>query len=168
MEWGDFAILIMVIAMLIGGSACSTAGGFKGLRVGIVFKGLIMDVKKLLSSERSMKVYKYHHIKDRILDDSTIKSSAIIICCYMITFTVGTLLGAYYGYPISDAAFESASVTGNVGLTIGITTPSMPSIMKVYYIISMYLGRLEFLSVFAMIGFFIGGVKRKCVNLLKR
>jgi trk system potassium uptake protein TrkH len=167
LEWGDFGILIMILAMLIGGSACSTAGGFKGLRVGIIFKGLIMDVKKLLSSERSMKVYKYHHIKDRVLEDSIIKSSAIIICCYMITFTVGTLLGTFYGYPISAAAFESASVAGNVGLSIGVTSPSMPAVMKIYYIISMYLGRLEFLSVFAMIGFFIGGVKRKCISLLK-
>jgi trk system potassium uptake protein TrkH len=166
LEWGDFGILIMVLAMLIGGSACSTAGGFKGLRVGIVFKGLLMDVKRLLSSERSMKVYKYHHIKDRILDDSTIKSSAIIICCYMVTFTLGTMLGTFYGYPLSASAFESASVAGNVGLSIGVTSPSMPSVMKVYYIISMYLGRLEFLSVFAMVGYFIGGVKRKCVNLL--
>lgn len=45
-EWGDFGILILVIAMLIGGSACSTAGGFKGLRVGIVFKGIVSDIKK--------------------------------------------------------------------------------------------------------------------------
>lgn len=167
LEWGDFGILIMVMVMLIGGSACSTAGGFKGLRVGIVFKGLLTDVRKLLSSERSVKVYKYHHIKDRILDDSTIKSSAIIICCYMITFTIGTMLGAFYGYPLSASAFESASVAGNVGLSIGVTSPSMPSVMKIYYIISMYLGRLEFLSVFAMAGYFIGGVKRKCENLLK-
>jgi trk system potassium uptake protein TrkH len=85
----------------------------------------------------------------------------------MITFTVGTLLGTFYGYPISAAAFESASVAGNVGLSIGVTSPSMPAVMKIYYIISMYLGRLEFLSVFAMIGFFIGGVKRKCISLLK-
>ncbi len=167
LEWGDFGILIMVLVMLIGGSACSTAGGFKGLRVGIVFKGIIMDIKKLLSSERSMKVYKYHHIKDRMLDDSTIKSSAIIICCYMVTFTIGTMLGTFYGYPLSASAFESASVAGNVGLSIGVTSPSMPSAMKVYYIISMYLGRLEFLSVFAMAGYFIGGVRRKCINLLK-
>ena len=167
LEWGDFGILIMVLVMLIGGSACSTAGGFKGLRVGIVFKGIIMDVKKLLSSERSMKVYKYHHIKDRVLDDSLIKSSAIIICCYIATFTVGTMLGTFYGYPISDSAFEAASVTGNVGLTIGVTTPSMPAAMKIYYIIAMYLGRLEFLSVFALIGYICGGVKRTCVSLLK-
>ncbi len=167
LEWGDFGILIMILAMLIGGSACSTAGGFKGLRVGIVFKGLLMDIKKLLSSERNMKLYKYHHIKDRTLDEGAIKSSAVIICCYVVTFTIGTMLGAFYGYPLSASAFEAASVSGNVGLSIGVTSPTMPSVMKVYYIVSMYLGRLEFLSVFAMVGFFIGGVKRKCLSLLK-
>lgn len=167
LEWGDFGIIIMILAMLIGGSACSTAGGFKGIRVGVVFKGLIMDVKKLLSSERSMKVYKFHHIKDRILEDNLIKSSAIIICCYLVMFTIGTLLGAFYGYPLSSAAFEAASVTGNVGLSIGITSPTMPVAMKIYYIIAMYLGRLEFLSVFALIGYICGGVKKVCVNLLR-
>jgi trk system potassium uptake protein TrkH len=168
LEWGDFGILIMVIVMLIGGSACSTAGGFKGLRVGIVMKGLIMDIKRLLTSERSMKVYKFHHIKDRVLEDSLIKSSAIIICCYLVTFMVGTVLGTFYGYPISAAAFEAASVSGNVGLSIGVTAPSMPAVLKIFYIIAMYLGRLEFLSVFALIGYIYGGVKKTCVNLLKR
>lgn len=168
LEWGDFGILIMVLVMLIGGSACSTAGGFKGLRVGIVFKGLIMDIKKLLSSERSMKVYKFHHIKERILEDGLIKSSAIIICCYMVTFSIGTMLGTYYGYSFADSAFEAASVTGNVGLSIGVTSSSMPAVMKIYYIIAMYLGRLEFLSVFALIGFLCGGAKKICVNILRR
>lgn len=168
LEWGDFGIIIMIIAMLIGGSACSTAGGFKGLRMGILFKGLIMDVKKLLSSERSMRVYKFHHIKDRILDEGVIKSSAIIICCYMITFLIGTMLGTFYGYSFADAAFEAASVTGNVGLSIGVTSTSMPAVMKIYDIICMYLGRLEFLSVFALIGYICGGVKKSCINVIKR
>jgi trk system potassium uptake protein len=168
LEWGDFGILIMIIVMLIGGSACSTAGGFKGLRVGIVFKGLIMDVKKLLTSERNLKVYKYHHIKDHILEDGLVRSSAIIICCYIVMFTIGTLIGAYYGYPLSSAAFESASVAGNVGLSIGVTTPSMPLALKIYDIFAMYLGRLEFLSVFALVGYAIGGVKKICLNTLKR
>ncbi|HOU11354.1 MAG TPA: potassium transporter TrkG [Clostridiales bacterium] len=47
-EWGGFGILILIVAMLIGGSACSTAGGFKGLRVGIVFKGIIAEIKEPL------------------------------------------------------------------------------------------------------------------------
>lgn len=162
LEWGDFGIFIMIVVMLIGGSACSTAGGFKGLRVGIVFKGIIMDIKKILTSERNVKVYKYHHIKDHPLDDGVIKASSVIIICYIVLFGIGTLLGVYYGYPLASAAFESASVTGNVGLTIGISTPDMPVAMKLYYIIAMYMGRLEFISVFALIGYTIGGIKRLC------
>lgn len=167
LEWGDFGVLMMIMAMLIGGSACSTAGGVKGLRVGVVFKGLIMDVKKLLNSERNMKIYKYHHIKDRILEDGLVRSSAIIICCYIILFVVGTMIGTYYGYPLLSAAFESASVTGNVGFSIGVTNPNMPALLKIYYIIAMYLGRLEFLSVFALIGLMGGGIKKLCLNIVK-
>ncbi len=164
LEWGDFGIFIMVAVMLIGGSACSTAGGFKGLRVGIVFKGLIADIRKLLSSERNVKAYKFHHIKDNLLDDTIVKSSALIILCYIVTFSIGTAIGTYYGYPLASSAFESASVTGNVGLSIGITVPSMPIILKLYYIIAMYLGRLEFLSVFTLIGYVIGGIKKLWVK----
>lgn len=165
LEWGGFGILIMIIAMLIGGSACSTAGGFKGLRVGIVFKSIVSDVRKLLSSERNVRIYKYHHIKDYVLEDGVVRSSALIIICYIVTFTIGTALGTYYGYPFLDSAFEAASVTGNVGLSIGVTSMSMPSVMKIYYIITMYLGRLEFLSVFALIGYLLGGIKRLCLKI---
>ena len=166
LEWGDFGNLIIILAMLIGGSACSTAGGFKGLRVGIICKSIVAEVKKLLSSERNVKSYKYHHIKDYVLEDAVVKSSALIIICYMITFGIGTLLGSFYGYSLVDSAYEAASVTGNVGLSIGVTSVDTPALLKVYYIIAMYLGRLEFLSVFALIGCFIGGVKKVCVKLV--
>ena len=67
-----------------------------------------------------------------------------------------------------SSAFEAASVTGNVGLSIGITAPSMPTLLKVYYIIAMYLGRLEFISVFALIGVTFGGIKKLWLRLLKQ
>lgn len=164
LEWGDFAILMMIIAMLVGGSACSTAGGFKGLRVGLVFKGIIADIKKTLSSERRVSIFKYHHIKDNVLEDGAVKSAAFIIICYLVMFTVAVALGTYYGYPILSSAFEAASVTGNVGLSIGVTAPSMPAGLKVYYIIAMYLGRLEFMSIFVLTGFIAGGIKKVCTR----
>lgn len=162
LEWGDFALLVMIVVMLIGGCACSTAGGFKALRVGIVFKGIIADIKKILLSEKRIKVFKFHNIKDHVLDSDIVKSSSIIIICYMILFLGGTLLGCYYGYPALQSAFESASVTGNVGLSIGITSVTMPQVLKIYYILAMYLGRLEFISTFVLIGFAIEGVKKLC------
>lgn len=168
LEWGDFGILMLIIAMIIGGSACSTAGGLKGLRVGVVFKGIISDIRKMLDSERRIKIYKFHYMKEQILEDSMVKSAAFIIICYIILFTTGTALGTYYGYPILSAAFEAASVTGNVGLSIGVTSPTMPSLLKIYYIIAMYLGRLEFISVFVLIGFLFGGLKKLCLRYSRR
>lgn len=163
-EWGDFGILVMTIAMLIGGSACSTAGGFKGLRVGIVFRGLVADVRRVLSPERCVHIEKYHHIQDCVLDDAAVRSSGHIILCYTALFAVTTLLGVWYGYPLAQSAFEAASATGNVGLSIGVTQVSTPALLKVQYILAMYLGRLEFLSVFALIGYVIGGVKKTCAR----
>ena len=38
--------------------------------------------------------------------------------------------------------------------------------MKIYYIIAMYIARLEFLSVFALVGYVIGGMKKLCLKIL--
>lgn len=167
-EWGDFPVTMLIIAMLIGGSACSTAGGFKGLRVGLLFRSIGVEVNKLINSDRKIRVAKFHHIKEIILEDAMVKSAYLIILCYIMLFVVGTALGTYYGYPVLSSAFEAASVTGNVGLSIGITAPTMPNLLKVYYIIAMYLGRLEFISVFALIGVTFGGIKRLWLRLLKQ
>ncbi len=160
LEWGGLGITVMVIAMLIGGSACSTAGGIKGLRMGIIFKGIVSDIKKLVSGENSIKVVKYHHIKDLVLDDAVFRSSAAVAILYLVMFAGGVILSTAYGYPLAESAFEVASVSGNVGLSIGIISAQMPTLMKWYYMMAMYLGRLEFISVLALIGLMFKGVKQ--------
>lgn len=159
-DWGGLGITVMVIAMLIGGSACSTAGGIKGLRVGIIFKGIYEDIIKLMKGDKTMRVVKYHHIKDHILDDTTFRSSASIALLYIVMFTIGVILTTLAGYSMLESAFEVASVSGNVGLSIGITQATMPAYLKVYYILAMYLGRLEFISIFVLIGLFVKGVRK--------
>jgi trk system potassium uptake protein TrkH len=157
-DWGALGITIMVVAMLIGGSACSTAGGIKGLRVGIIIKGIFADINRLIKGDKTMRVVKYHHIKEHVLDDASFRSATSIAVLYLITFTIGLILTSFAGYALSDAAFEVASVAGNVGLSIGITSALMPDYLKLTYIVIMYLGRLEFISVFVLIGMFVKGV----------
>lgn len=159
-DWGGLGITVMVVAMLIGGSACSTAGGIKGLRVGIIFKGIYADIQKLMKGDKTMRVVKYHHIKDQILDDTTFRSAASIAILYILLFTIGVILTALSGYGLLESAFEVASVSGNVGLSIGIIQASMPAYLKIFYIIAMYLGRLEFISIFVLIGMFVKGVRK--------
>src|SRR5450756_3080151 len=58
-----------------------------------------------------------------------------------------------YGYPMVDAFFESVSAGSNTGLSCGVTQASMPTLLKIVYMLEMWMGRLEFLSVFTLFGF---------------
>ena len=159
-EWGDIALFSMIVAMLIGGSACSTAGGFKGLRMGIIFNVFRRDVKRMVMPESMVTLQKYHHIRDVVLDDNIARSALLIVTAYIMTFTLGTLAGMLCGFPFLMSVFEAASVTGNVGLSIGLTTPSMPAFLKVVYIAIMWLARLEFMSILALGAYIVTKVKR--------
>ena len=68
-----------------------------------------------------------------------------------MTYAGTTLAGMLCGYPFSFASFEAASATGNVGLSIGLATPAMPSALKVIYIAAMWMARLEFMAVLALV-----------------
>jgi trk system potassium uptake protein TrkH len=162
LEWGDIALFGITLAMLFGGSACSTAGGFKGLRIGIIAHTVKREVKRMALPDSVVSVEKYHHIKDVVLDDSQIRSAFLIVAMYIVTFAIGTLAGMLSGYSFGMSAFESASVTGNVGLSIGVTTAAMPAALKVTYIIIMWIARLEFMSVLALVVSVARKVKKKC------
>ena len=161
-EWGDIALFAIIIAMLFGGSACSTAGGFKGLRIGIIAHTLKREIKRMALPDSIVSVEKYHHIRDVVLDDNLIRSAFLIVTAYVLTFTLGTLAGMLCGYSFGPAAFEAASVTGNVGLSIGVTAASMPAALKVVYILIMWLARLEFMSIFALVVYVSKKVKKRC------
>ena len=161
-EWGDIALFAIIIAMLLGGSACSTAGGFKGLRTGIIFSTFKTEVKRMLLPESRVSEQRIHHIKDVVLSDSVIRSAFLIVVAYIVTFVLGTLLGMFAGFPFGMAAFESASVTGNVGLSIGVTSAAMPGYLKLTYIVIMWLARLEFMSVLTLGAYILRKARKKC------
>jgi trk system potassium uptake protein TrkH len=160
-EWGDLAIFAMIIAMLIGGSACSTAGGFKGLRVGIIWKAIVQETRKLLKPGSAVFAQRFHYHGERNLSESQVRSAALIVIMYVATFLFATGVGCAAGYPFLEAAFESASVTGNVGFSIGVTQASMPGFLKVCYILVMWAGRLEFMAVLATAAFLASFFRRK-------
>jgi trk system potassium uptake protein TrkH len=151
-EWGFLALLATILAMGLGGSACSTAGGIKALRIGLFLKALIQDIKRIMSPGSAVVIQKIHHIKTIMLEDRLVRTSFVILISYVATYFIGTIVGLYYGYPLDKASFESVSAAANVGLSTGITNPSMPTGLKITYIIQMWVGRLEFMSVFILIG----------------
>ena len=131
------------------------------LRIGIIFKALKEDLKAMVLPEGAMIFEKFHHIKDIFLEDKQVRSALIITLAYLTLYGLGTLVGTFYGYRFLDALFESTSAAANVGLSCGITNPSMPAGLKITYIIQMWAGRLEFMSVFALFGFIVAAIKGK-------
>jgi trk system potassium uptake protein TrkH len=56
--------------------------------------------------------------------------------------------------------FEFASAIGTVGLSVGVTSATMPSAALWAEAIAMYLGRLEFLVVFVSVFKLVGDGRR--------
>ncbi|MDD5194855.1 MAG: TrkH family potassium uptake protein [Candidatus Omnitrophica bacterium] len=160
-EWGDLALAGLIIAMALGGCACSTAGGIKMMRIGIIFKAFKEDLKRVVLPESAIVVEKFHHIRAIFIDDKHVRAASLITISYITLYIIGALVGVWCGYPFLDSLFESTSAAANVGFSCGITDTGMPVILKLTYIIQMWAGRLEFMSVFALIGFIVAAIKGK-------
>jgi trk system potassium uptake protein TrkH len=151
LQWGDIALAAMTVAMLIGGSACSTAGGFKGIRMGIIFKAIKAQINQYVYPSSKVQVTRMHHIHDVTVTHEMVRSAFVIVALYLVTFLIGTFAGMSAGFSYMESAFESASATGNVGLSIGVITTASPVYLKIIYIVIMWMARLEFISVLTLI-----------------
>lgn len=151
--WPPVIQIGILTAMAIGGSSASTAGGFKGIRVGIIFHSILQDIKLFFMPNNCVYVSFFQHIGKQILTDKVIKSAMAIVILYIAFYGAGAILGIAYGYPANQAIFDSISAGSNTGLSTGLTSINMPSVMKIFYIVSMFLGRIEFFSGFVFLAF---------------
>ena len=62
-------VALFLALTIVGGCTGSTAGGIKGIRVGIAFKTLLHDVKRILLPESALVITTYHAGRRRILRD---------------------------------------------------------------------------------------------------
>ncbi|MFH1281719.1 MAG: TrkH family potassium uptake protein [Candidatus Omnitrophota bacterium] len=160
-DWNQLAMVGIILAMALGGAVCSTTGAIKMLRIGIIFKAFKEDLKRIIMPERAIVIEKFHHIREVFLEDKLVRGALMITLAYIILYGLGALVGMFYGYSFLDALFESTSAAANVGLSCGITNAAMPAVLKITYILQMWSGRLEFMSVFTILGFLYASLKGK-------
>lgn len=158
-QWGPVGLLAVTVAMAIGASACSTGGGIKGIRMGVISKAVLQDIRRLVSPESAVVRARYHHVRDIVLEDGVVRTVMTITIAYLTLYALTGFIGVLYGYEFVDALFEGVSAGSNTGLSCGVTSPSMPWVMKALYIFAMWLGRLEFMSVFALAGYVLSMVR---------
>lgn len=157
--WGGLAFGGVAIAMALGGMASSTAGGVKALRIGLTLKVLRDQVRQILLPERAVVPQSYFQSGKRRLTPELAQAVMAVSLLFVAMYLIGAGVGMAYGNSLQAALFESVSAGANVGLSVGITAPSMPAMLEVTYAAQMWLGRLEFVAVFALIGFLVSAVR---------
>ena len=163
-RWDNTSILfIVVFAMIVGGSAGGTVGGIKLSRVLLLFRGLRWQIGKIFQSDHTIKVVEFNG-KKWLPDEMNheVSQAGIFTFIYLIILVLSTLIAYNLMWPeyrISDAFFETASAQGTVGLSVGITNPSMSPWLESLYILLMWVGRIEIIPMLVLIRVFIAGVK---------
>ncbi|MDO4182884.1 MAG: potassium transporter TrkG [Coriobacteriia bacterium] len=145
------AFLVIALIMAVGGSAGGTSGGMKLYRVGIVAKSMVATIKQTLAPDSARVVVTYYHVGRRTLTTEVSREALTVFLLFVVTYVLGTLIGVAYGYDATQAIFESVAMTSNGGLSSGIVSPGMPFGLEVVYIFQMWAGRLEFVTLLALI-----------------
>lgn len=145
------AFLVLAIIMAVGGGAGSTSGGIKIMRVGIMFKSIVATMKEALSPDSARVVVTYNHVGRRQLTPDIVKGAMSVFMLFVVTYAIGALAGIAFGYGATQSIFESVSMASNGGVTTGIVAPGMPVALEIVYIFQMWAGRLEFVTLLALI-----------------
>lgn len=150
--WGQFALMISILAMMMSANSGSTAGGVKIIRYVLFFKNISLEIKRSLQPDVITSIF---------IDDKQIRSSIInaifgFFALYILTLFLLFMYLYARGFDFLTAFTASISMVGNIGPGLGEVGPTDNYSFFSWYdklILSaaMIIGRLECYTVFMML-----------------
>lgn len=128
--------------MIVGAGACSTGGGIKWFRIGILIKGMWWEIKSLILPKNAVIPKKIHHVNDINVDEKLLRLTGLFVFSYIVIYIISVIIVLFYYPLLHQVLFEVASALSNVGLGSGLITSSSPVVVKLVFIIDMWIGRL--------------------------
>ena len=146
-RWTPTAHILLIIAMIIGGTAGSTSGGIKTMRVIMLVKGVGWWLKKIALPKEAVTAYR---IGNRTLTEdhknAELEEVSLLLNLWIIFLLAGVVVLLHVvpaGFNLDCVILEVVSAQSNAGLSTGITTASLPAAGKIMLIANMWIGRLE-------------------------
>ncbi len=146
-KMSDYEKTILTLAMIFGGAYGSTASALKLIRVVVLFYGIAWYVKVRLAPKSAVIPFK---IGKKVFEPAEVRDVSIYTTTYLLFLLAGAMVFMLYGNSLANSLFEVASAEGNVGLSVGITSHTMPWVEKIVLILEMWFGRLEIYPVLLM------------------
>lgn len=175
--WPTMAVFVLMLAMLVGGCSGSTAGGFKQVRLLVILKLIGYTIRHFMRP----KIIERIKLDDEVLPAMVISSILAIVLMWLLTIAAGTfLISLDERMTFVGALTASTTMVCNCGPAMTMVEPQQaadvllgtgaattlagtPNIgplggfgdlhgwTKVVMIVQMLLGRLELLTVFALL-----------------
>ena len=158
--WPIFTGLVLVLLMVIGGSAGSTAGAIKVVRVLLLGRILRRELDQTVHREAVVPI----RFNGVALDERTVRGIGAFILLYGLIFVAGVMglaVSEAVATAENDLAWEEgisavATTLGNVGPGLGFLGPMgsfepFSPVSKVILIVLMWAGRLELLPVVVLL-----------------
>jgi len=151
-SWDEFVLIFLIVLMFIGGSTASTSGGIKIHRFIMFLKTVGWKIKEIYLPKKAYFVKKFH---SRIVSEDEIRDNLFFIGAYFFFAAITAIILTLYGFGYIHSLFETLSAQSNVGISVGITSATLPIFPKILLICNMIIGRLEIIPLFALIGLFL-------------
>jgi trk system potassium uptake protein TrkH len=151
-SWGSFAQGLFMLLMIVGGSAGSTAGGLKVVRVLLLFRHAWQQVFRMVHPQ-AVRLLK---VGDRVVPERMRVTFLGFFFVYVLVLVAGTLLMALHGLPLGDAfgsVFACLNISGTALGPVGDAAffADLPATAKVLLTLFMLLGRLELFTVLVLL-----------------
>jgi trk system potassium uptake protein TrkH len=143
-QWPMTTKLLLLLCMLVGGCAGSTAGGLKQVRLQVMAKRILRELRLFVYRNAVIPVKQ----NGKPVAPSVVSQIAVYFSLYLLTFLFAALLVSHY-VDLETALSSVAACMGGVGPGLGLAGATEPytafaAPAKAVLIFCMLLGRLEF------------------------
>ncbi len=151
LKWFPFLTFLIFMLMFVGGSAGSTGGGIKVVRVMLMFKNSFLELKRLIHPNAIIPV----RLNKQAVPSPIVINILAFIAVYIAMVFIGITVLSTMGYNLETSVGAVAATLGNIGPGIGAVGPAdnyahFPVFGKWFLSFLMLIGRLELFTVLVL------------------
>ena len=147
-HWPLATHIILLFLMFIGGCTSSTGGAIKNIRIQILLKQIVSELKKLFHPHGVFPI----KIGNKPIPDNTVSNVMGFFILYVLLFSFSVLAMTWLGLELDTSIGAVAATLGNVGPGMGTVGPvdnyfHIPGLGKWILYFLLLAGRLEIYTV---------------------